>query len=239
MARTSTTITLDEPCAERWGRMARVPGGRHCAACQRTVVDFTRMSDAEVVAFLRREPTTCGRFTENQLDRPLLGAAEPVPRWRGWLTATAAALGLTFWAVTPARAQAPLAPLPGSMPQPAPPGQTPPEPTSTATQRRAAKADSLGLRGVVRNMWGWPIENARVTLRTNDEAERTFTASTDEHGRYELTLPPDVDLQNAELTFSRRLYRARFVTLNGATQHQSAFLRKRRAVRMAGSPRFR
>ena len=107
--------------------------GRHCSACQLTVVDFSRMSDAEVVAFLARAPaTTCGRFAGPQLDRQLFGAAPPPPRWRTWLTAATALLASLLTTVA-ARAQVPAA-VPGAQPQPNRPTATPP-PTSSITLR--------------------------------------------------------------------------------------------------------
>ena len=48
----STTIHQPATCAESWDAMAPTDVGRHCASCQTQVVDFTRMSDGEVVAFL-------------------------------------------------------------------------------------------------------------------------------------------------------------------------------------------
>ncbi|WP_157530856.1 hypothetical protein [Hymenobacter norwichensis] len=90
------TVHLPQPCHESWSQMNPVAATeRHCVACQDVVVDFTQMSDAEVVTFLARRPeVTCGRFTETQLDRPLRGLPEPAPRWRTWLATTAVLLGL-------------------------------------------------------------------------------------------------------------------------------------------------
>ena len=66
--------------------------GRHCAACQTTVLDFTHQTDAEILAALRRASgKVCGRFGASQLARPLRPAA-PASRWRTWLSA-ALALG--------------------------------------------------------------------------------------------------------------------------------------------------
>lgn len=70
--------------------------GRHCAACNKVVVDFTRMTDAEIVAFLGQSAGAgCGRFLSTQLDRPLF---VPLPdsgaSWRKRLLAMAALLGL-------------------------------------------------------------------------------------------------------------------------------------------------
>jgi hypothetical protein len=66
-------ITVPEPCHENWDQMTPVDKGRFCGSCQKKVVDFTSMSDAEVAAFFKR-PTTrsvCGRFMEDQLQRDL------------------------------------------------------------------------------------------------------------------------------------------------------------------------
>ena len=46
--------------------------GRHCAACAKTVVDFTQQTDAEILAYLARaKGTSCGRIRADQLVRPL------------------------------------------------------------------------------------------------------------------------------------------------------------------------
>ncbi|WP_185816809.1 carboxypeptidase-like regulatory domain-containing protein [Hymenobacter metallilatus] len=68
--------------------------GRHCGSCNKTVVDFTSLTDAEVVAWLARHSgPVCGRLWAGQLDRALMPAAVPAPRWRMWLAAGLAVLG--------------------------------------------------------------------------------------------------------------------------------------------------
>jgi hypothetical protein len=60
--------------------------GRHCAACQKVVVDFTQQTDAELLAFFRQPNVgnVCGRFRAGQLQRPLQ-LLETTSTWRGWL----------------------------------------------------------------------------------------------------------------------------------------------------------
>jgi hypothetical protein len=68
--------------------------GRHCAACQKTIVDFTLKTDAEILATLRQAAgETCGRLRADQLGRPLLVPA-PAPRWRTWLGAVLTLAGV-------------------------------------------------------------------------------------------------------------------------------------------------
>lgn len=56
-------ISISKPCHKDWDAMMPVTSGRHCAACQTDVVDFTRMTDAEVLAFMaeRHGQRVCGR----------------------------------------------------------------------------------------------------------------------------------------------------------------------------------
>lgn len=47
--------------------------GRFCGACQKTVVDFTTMTDGQILDIYKRagNDTPCGHFLASQLDRPL------------------------------------------------------------------------------------------------------------------------------------------------------------------------
>ena len=90
--------------------MSPVANGRHCAACQKTVVDFTLKTDAEILAHLAiaANGPICGRFAAGQLERPLQRAAPAAPSgyWRAWLAAAVAVWGLREGAGVAAHAQA-------------------------------------------------------------------------------------------------------------------------------------
>lgn len=65
-------IQVSNPCHEDWTNFTPTPEGGFCASCQKNVVDFTQMSDAQLMAFFRNqnsENATCGRFRESQLER--------------------------------------------------------------------------------------------------------------------------------------------------------------------------
>jgi hypothetical protein len=45
-------VRIDQPCSENWNKMTPEEKGRFCGKCQKSVVDFTRMRDHEIVDFL-------------------------------------------------------------------------------------------------------------------------------------------------------------------------------------------
>lgn len=71
--------------------MTPTADGRHCGSCQHEVVDFSRMTEPEVVAWLARPAagTICGYFRAGQFAAPT-----PTPRWRRWLVAAVTLLGV-------------------------------------------------------------------------------------------------------------------------------------------------
>ncbi|CAA9314589.1 MAG: hypothetical protein AVDCRST_MAG56-6546 [uncultured Cytophagales bacterium] len=63
------TIHVPKPCAQRWEDLTSQEQGRFCGACQQTIVDFTRMSDQEVAAYLKgRTGKVCGKITVFERD---------------------------------------------------------------------------------------------------------------------------------------------------------------------------
>ncbi len=66
----SKQITIPTPCHEDWGKMSPQQKGRHCASCDKVVVDFTKSSKKEIIDHLETaEGKTCGRFTSDQISR--------------------------------------------------------------------------------------------------------------------------------------------------------------------------
>jgi hypothetical protein len=70
---TSFQLSVPDPCGENWDRMAPRGNGSFCTSCEKVVVDFTRMTDQEVMQYMKAnaDRKVCGRFTEDQLGRPL------------------------------------------------------------------------------------------------------------------------------------------------------------------------
>jgi hypothetical protein len=62
-------ITIPKPCHQNWNDMDPTQQGAFCKACAKTVIDFSVMSDEEVIAYLesRKSEKICGRFNTGQL----------------------------------------------------------------------------------------------------------------------------------------------------------------------------
>ncbi len=65
-------ISIAPPCHERWDRMTATDRGAFCQVCSQEVVDFTAMTDAEVISFLEKNSVGCGKFRNEQLYQPPL-----------------------------------------------------------------------------------------------------------------------------------------------------------------------
>src|SRR5688572_12065239 len=64
-------LQIPEPCHEDWDKMTPGDKGRFFDSCQKTVHDFTGMSDTQLIAFFKKPSTgsVCGRFYNDQLER--------------------------------------------------------------------------------------------------------------------------------------------------------------------------
>lgn len=73
MKRSATfSAAIPQPCKEPWGDMRPSDGGKFCSSCQKKVIDFSTLTDAEIVnIFSGPSQKICGRFNPFQLDRIL------------------------------------------------------------------------------------------------------------------------------------------------------------------------
>jgi hypothetical protein len=82
-------ISIENPCHEDWQTMTPETQGRFCGACEKTVVDFTTMSDAEILQYFSKPSVekTCGRFRVEQLSESGT-SKQNIPSERNWVPAT-------------------------------------------------------------------------------------------------------------------------------------------------------
>lgn len=66
------TIQIPKPCHEDWDRMNTVEKGRFCNSCKKNVVDFSKMTDQEIVKIIENSTgNLCGKFMPSQLNRDI------------------------------------------------------------------------------------------------------------------------------------------------------------------------
>lgn len=86
-------LHIPKPCHEDWSGMHPSEKGRHCMTCQKTVVDFTAMSDAEILQYMRQAGSqVCGRLTTGQMNRDLMPSPAQRNGGKGWSWLIAGAL---------------------------------------------------------------------------------------------------------------------------------------------------
>ena len=93
--RKAIQIVIPTPCHESWEEMTPVDGGRHCAHCNKRVIDFTQSSDEELYnAVTSANGELCGRLLTTQINRPISIPYQPHSRL--YRIAIAMGLGLIF-----------------------------------------------------------------------------------------------------------------------------------------------
>lgn len=87
-------LKIEEPCPVSWQGMKTCSDGRWCDSCSKLVVDFTKMTDAEVFAYLgkRKDENVCGRYRADQLET----TAKPFFKMRWLATAIAFVFGMSL-----------------------------------------------------------------------------------------------------------------------------------------------
>lgn len=65
----STQLPKPKYCGQNWSKMGKTTGGRICGACQKTIVDFSRMSWREIEHIQQENNNSvCGMYKQSQLD---------------------------------------------------------------------------------------------------------------------------------------------------------------------------
>lgn len=73
-------LSIPEPCHENWQGMTPNEQGRFCGSCQKTVVDFTNMSDSQIISFFKEpKASVCGRLHPDQIERDIVQPKKRLP----------------------------------------------------------------------------------------------------------------------------------------------------------------
>jgi hypothetical protein len=165
----SFTISIKEPCTQNWDEMSPDNTGRFCASCQKTVIDFTKFSEEELISYFQQQKNiVCGRLTEKQLSIPI-----PQRPKR-----------LTFWAVNKFAAASLIAALGLPFKADAQVSITPTHNTPEREVDNPVPEKLTLIKGVVKDENGEEIPGATITVKSTDKG----TVS-DIDGRFQLELP--------------------------------------------------
>ncbi|HEY0653903.1 MAG TPA: hypothetical protein VGD65_12280 [Chryseosolibacter sp.] len=106
----SFTITLASPCSEKCESFTPTSNGAFCQSCSKEVIDFTRLSDQQLIDYFKNKPAnTCGKFRPEQLTTYSFGTPDINPGWRFWKAGLMALSLATVSKPTTAQPNVPLA----------------------------------------------------------------------------------------------------------------------------------
>lgn len=84
-------LNIPQPCDQDWNRMTATESGRRCQSCSKTVVDFTRMSNDEIIGYLSSNRHVCARIGTQQIDGVNMQLVSRQPQnkggWAKWVVA--------------------------------------------------------------------------------------------------------------------------------------------------------
>jgi len=103
---TKLHLTIPEPCHHDWNEMTPNEKGRFCNSCAKTVVDFSGMTDTQLIEYFvqLKGQDVCGNIYQEQLQRTM--SSLPAPRkkmFRYWQYAVASLI--MFFKAPQAKAQ--------------------------------------------------------------------------------------------------------------------------------------
>jgi hypothetical protein len=78
-------LSIPDPCHENWQDMTPTEQGRYCNACAKEVIDFSQMSDSEVLHYFvknKKADAVCGRVFPDQLGRDIAALPQKKKYWR-------------------------------------------------------------------------------------------------------------------------------------------------------------
>ncbi|MDO6440469.1 hypothetical protein Q4534_23795 [Cyclobacterium sp. 1_MG-2023] len=90
-------ISIEKPCNKiNWTSMSDYERGKFCSICSKNVMDFSKMTDEEIVNYLNgSEESICARLNQSQMNRNLnINKANKINHWNK-IAATLALMTLT------------------------------------------------------------------------------------------------------------------------------------------------
>jgi hypothetical protein len=185
-------LSIPEPCHENWDHMTPTQQGRFCNACAKQVIDFSEMSDSEVLNYFSKvkNEKVCGRAYPDQLDRTIA----PLPTKKiYWYWNYAIALFLLLAKSTGSKAQSRK-------------GMIVPKPVGAVNLQapKSPAAKQFIIHDFVADEHGQPISFASIRLLNS-----TAGVIADENGKFTLT----IDQLNSTIEVSALNYETKQVVI--------------------------
>ncbi|WP_333818851.1 carboxypeptidase-like regulatory domain-containing protein [Ohtaekwangia sp.] len=174
------TLTIPQPCHEKWSNFSKTKHGGFCSSCQKEVIDFTTWDEDRIKEYFVKHSNTCGRFRSNQLK-------EYTSTTPSWMPGPIFGIFLMFLA-NPSNALPPAAPPIHS------------ERTLFPENDQHLQIDTIGVRvikGTVRAASDTSLmPGVNVVLKGT-----SHTTVTDHEGKFTLSIPDGVYSDTIEFLF--------------------------------------
>lgn len=182
-------LSIPEPCHENWDNMDTTEQGRYCNACAKEVIDFSDMSDSEVLNYFlknKKAEKVCGRAYPDQLGRDITALPKKRKYWQ-WYYMLSAFLFLMKPAKT--KAQGAFMVVADSS---APVFKIPLDGVNEQNKEQFIKA-------IIKDEEGNPVPYASVKIIGSDRG-----TSADEYGRFTLVKEEGMKLEISALGYETR-----------------------------------
>ena len=181
-------LSIPEPCHQNWDTMTPTQQGRFCNACAKQVVDFSVMSDTQVLNYFSsiKNEKVCGRAYPDQLDRGITLPKYPTKKLF-WYWNYITMLFLFFGKTNSAKAQGGVKIVTQLQPN-----KTKPTDISSALQGRVGGMvinNNNIINGKITDETGNPIAGASVIVKGTKNG-----VSTDGNGFYKIKTNTNSDI---------------------------------------------
>lgn len=185
----SYKLAINKPCEEKWLDMTTNEQGKYCAQCCKTVIDFSILSDDEIVKVLNNSSgELCGRLSPQQLNREIHNSAKTTPITYNWWYNVASSILLLVTAKQ-AEAKAPALIANQHITQPK---------QYSFTTSAITTTDSITIKGKVVDENGEPVPFGNVVVADNMK----YNTQTDFNGEFKLIVSHILVQKEIKLRFT-------------------------------------
>jgi hypothetical protein len=195
MKPTTIKIKIGTPCHENWDKMQEEEKGRFCLSCQKAVVDFSRMTNEQIIHYFEQnaDKKTCGRIAVHQHNTPISNYRKVVSPWfNRYVAGFLMAIGF----YNPTKAQTNNTPVENHMMK----GEIAVNPVSQSNKKLVVNGRVLD------DNTSKPIKGAVVSISGTD-----IKTITDKNGVYALSVPARYQTADLQLTIIHKGHEDAFV----------------------------